>query len=275
MPCCLQVQSASLNKLLFSQAYCARRACILGGGWDPQDLQRAADSLASLDQHLELHRIDSAQEAACLSAALPSCPVKIVIYQGSAPCTLPSGTGWLLLDDTFQPDNACPFPQNILPRAQHALAACRTWQHLAHLQILTLTVPTVVSSLQGELQQLTAYPRLRRLKLAMPASLLDARAASVLRSLVSVEIRLEVPCATPTDIVPFLEPQDATAVLGTLRGVSLHTLELRLDEGLDSNNETLLARCSISTKLVLRVAEQDWRLERQLPGVTVHYLPYH
>ena len=266
---CPQAQSLGLNQLLSRQGLHTRRGHIYGGGWDLQELQRAADSLTALDRHLELRSIDSAQEAECISAALASCLVASVSYTGSEPCSLPAAVRSLVLADTFEADDVCDlFPG---PSAQHAEAARPRLQHLVNLEEVTLTASTVVYTLQGHLDQLAFYPRLQRLDIEMPASLLKRRAAWVLSKLTGVEVRLRLSCFWLNEVRPYLEPEDITVVLRVLQGLPLHTLELSVDESLDSDQQVQLTGCNISSRLVLRSFWPLQRLERQLPGGVVEY----
>ena len=191
---CVQEQSSALNRLLSRQGRHAHCACIQGGGWAVPDLQRRADSLASLDQRLELRQVNSAQEAECISAALWSCPVASVVYVGSAPCTLPSAVRSLVLVDTCRHDESLPFLDSVLKATDHAMAAAASWRHLEQLEDLTLCASAVVRSLSGGLQQLTTYPRLQRLSLELPVQQVTKSAASVLRKLACVEVSWRTFC---------------------------------------------------------------------------------
>ena len=168
--CCLQVQSAGLNKLLSRQGSHAHRACIYGGGWNLH-LQRAASSLALLDGHLEILGIDDAEEARCLSTALFSCPVASVVYVGSIGCIFPPAARCLVLEMASK----CPEPSSgahamFLHKQVQAREVWQSWQHLHVLEDLTVTVTaSIMEQFSRALVQLAppcaAHPRLQRMRL--------------------------------------------------------------------------------------------------------------
>ena len=160
----------------------------------------------------------------------------------------------------------CPEPSFgalLMQKQVQAREVWQSWQHLPGLEDLAVTASIMEQLTPAALEQLGAHARLQRLQLSMSGLQVREAYASALRRLGTVELSLQL---------SLRHPEDIARVLDCLKSVLLHTLELSLWCKLTSTHAGLLAQCSF-TRLVLRSDDPGWRLEQQLPGVVVEYIP--
>ena len=241
-------QRQQMHRLLARQGHHARSVTILGANWDARELEQSLATLTGLTEHLQLHDMDSAAQAACYAPLLAS-SVTSLRYRGTEQllsplsCTLLSvNIGYLL--------SAGP---------QQYLDCLRP---LKHLQVLTLVTPARL--LCGSDAELLAsqHPHLSQLRLTLLAdNFVGDHAVS---SLPGLQARLSLNVITGNSL---------TALLHELRGVRLEKLEMWLSSAIGLEHEALLAQCNFHAKLIFRCLSklESWRLVKKLPGVSVEY----
>ena len=243
-----EVQCQQVLQLVARQGHYARSSLVSGTACEELELERSLAALTGLSVHLELKEIDSPALAATYAAVLDR-PVTSLEYPGSA-------AWWSLLLFSAR-GHSEPAGQGG-PAAVYRLPA--TAAHAAAAHLGSPPVPFQARECSATHQP---HPHLSRLKVATLAdSSVGEQDAISLRSL-----------SLPSLGLILLQGDSLTALLRQLHRLQLAELQLFcMVCDLTVEQQELVAKLSITHRLVIQGRDPCKCLEQLLPGLTIEYV---
>ena len=247
-----QQASRSLHRLAHSRARHTSVVQLYGSGWQQDELCQLVSSLTSTRLMLGLVDITSDAEASTVGSALAACSPVDVRLRGPVPVTLPASIRCCRIIGTYE----------IADEEARAAQLFACLQGLPRLESLTLGLP---------MWQLTSV---HAAALRLHTQLTDLRLVlTVWHSLGQHAVR-QLPSVPQLVLRLIVFDDSVTQLLLNLRGVQMCSLEVVEVEvvhyRLTAEDESHLARCSISEQLILKLVDPARRL-RLPPELRVVY----